>query len=288
MNDGTVATDPKSTPTSWPVRHCDESDNTVRVIRFAREGKNDIAYVNFSTHPDVISGRMISADWPGFVRRFVEADLDDVSCICIVGCEGDSSHIDIFKTDDELYPEGQKLPHSRYMGRVIADTVKLMWDNTEEHTGDTVFGDVTVIYNRTNTEGEEKYDEMKKFYDDYKAHRFDESNPPSTTELATANRIIGLRTSPIYRPVPITVLGLGDIAFVGFGGEPFTSYTAAAKEAAGNGKTVFCSCLTNGNQGYLPHARAFTEGGYEASSSFFTSNLEEQCITAAKEMLDKF
>ena len=51
---------------------------------------------------------------------------------------------------------------------------------------------------------------------------------------------------------------------------------------------MFCSCCTNGNQGYLPHARAFEEGGYEASSSFFTPCLEEQCIAAAKEMLDQF
>ena len=77
------------------------------------------------------------------------------------------------------------------------------------------------------------------------------------------------------------------VAFVGFGGEAFTHYTVATKEVA-VGKTVFCSCLANGNQGYLPHARAFSEGGYEANGSFFTPNLEEQCIGAAKEMLDSF
>jgi hypothetical protein len=171
------------------------------------------------------------------------------------------------------------------MGRVIADTAKLIWDETTEHTGDTVFGEVKVIYNKTNTEGEERYDEQKAFYDDYEAGKYEKK--PHITQLAYARRIIGLRTSPIYRPVPVTVLGLGDIAFVGFGGEPFTHYTIAAKEAAGS-KTVFCSCVTNGNQGYLPHARAFEEGGYEASSSFFTPCLEEQCIAAAKEMLDQF
>ena len=148
-----------------------------------------------------------------------------------------------------------------------------------------MYGGYEVIYNKTNTEGEEKYAEQKKFYEDYEAGKLEKK--PHITELAYAKRIIGLRTSPIYRPVPVTVLGLGDIAFVGFGGEPFTDYTHASHAAAPD-KTVFCSCCSNGYEGYLPHARAFTEGGYEASSTFFTPSLEEQCIAAAKEMLKKF
>ncbi len=283
LEDGSVATNPSSKGPR-PVRRCDESDNTVRLIRFKREGKKDIAYVNFSTHPDVISGCKFSADWPGFVRRTVEAEQDAL-CLCVVGCQGDSNHCDFFKPKEERFPKGERYLHSEYMGRVIADSVKTIWEKTVEHTDDAVFGEVQVIYNKTNTEGEEKYDEQKAFYDDYEAGKLEKT--PHITVLAYAKRIIGLRTSPIYRPVPVTVLGLGDIAFVGFGGEPFTHYTIAAKEAAAD-KTVFCSCCTNGYEGYLPHARAFEEGGYEASSSFFTPNLESQCIAAAKEMLEKF
>ncbi len=282
LEDGTVATNPSSKGPR-PVRRCDESDNTVRLIRFKREGKKDIAYVNFSTHPDVISGCKLSADWPGFVRRFVEKD-EDALCLCVVGCQGDSNHCD-YLNPENMFPVGRGYAHSEYMGRSIADTVKEIWDKTVPHTKDTVFGGVKVIYNKTNTAGEEQYDEQKAFYDDYKAGKFERK--PHITRLAYACRIIGLRTSPIYRPVPITVLGLGDIAFVGFGGEPFTDYTHQSRAAAPD-KTVFCSCCTNGYQGYLPHARAFEEGGYEASGSFFTPCLEEQCIAAAREMLEKF
>ena len=104
MSDGSVATNPRSQGGVVPVRRCDESDNTVRLLRFTREDKNDIAYVNFSTHPDVISGTKLSADWPGFVRRFVEADLDGVSCICVVGCQGDSNHVNFFKSPRKDIP----------------------------------------------------------------------------------------------------------------------------------------------------------------------------------------
>ena len=185
-----------------------------------------------------------------------------------------------------MYPQGGRYLHSEYMGRAISDTVMTIWDKTVDHKDGGVFGGVEVIYNKTNTEGEEKYDECKQFVEDYYAGR--QATVPHITGIAYALRIVELRRSPIYRPVPVTVLGLGDIAFVGFGGEPFTHFTIASKEAAGENKTVFCSCCTNGNQGYLPHARAFAEGGYEASGSLFTSNVEEQCIAAAKGMLDQF
>ncbi len=283
LEDGTVGTNPPAKGPK-PVRRCDESDNTVRLIRFKREGKKDIAYVNFSTHPDVISGYKLSADWPGFVRRFVEKEQDAL-CLCAVGCQGDSNHLDFFKPKEERFPAGERYLHSEYMGRSIADTVALIWDKTVAHTGETVFGGIEVIYNKTNTDGEEKYAEQKQFYDDYEAGRLE--NPPHITQLAYAKRIIGLRTSPIYRAVPVTVLGLGDIAFVAFGGEPFTDYTYASQAVAG-GKTVFCSCCSNGHEGYLPHARAFEEGGYEASGSFFTPCLEEQCIEAVATMMKKF
>ncbi len=284
LEDGSIATNPSSRGPK-PVRRCDESDNTVRLLRFKREGKKDIAYVNFSTHPDVISGYKFSADWLGFTRRFVEADHADAHCICVTGFQGDSNHIDFLKPKEDRFPQGAGYAHSAYMGRVIADTVGLMWDDTTGHTGDAVYGEVQVVYTKTNTEGEESYAEQKAFYEDYRAGKFE--RPPHITRLAYAERVLRLRTEPIWRPVPITVLGLGDIAFVGVGGEPFTYYTRAISAAA-SGKTVFCSSNSNGYVGYLPHARAFSEGGYESSSSFFTPEVEGQCIAAAKQMMEKF
>ena len=285
MADGKIQTNPNTEKYGTPVRRCDESDNTVRLIRFKREGKKDIAYVNFSTHPDVIGGSRFSADWPGFVRRFVEKDNSDALCISVTGFQGDSNHLDFFKPKEERFPHGKGYDHSRYMGRVIADTVKKIWDLGAEHTDDRVFGAVQTVYNKTNTAGIEYYDEAVQYVRDFEA-----GTPQSTAhirDVATAYRILDLQKAPIYQPVAVTAMTLGDILFIGLGGEPFTAYTHAAHALAGN-KTVFCSCCTNGYQGYLPHTRAFAEGGYEVNNTFFTAGLEEQCITAVAEMLKKF
>ena len=85
----------------------------------------------------------------------------------------------------------------------------------------------------------------------------------------------------------VTVLGLGDILFVGLGGEPFTAYKDIVRARA-KGKTVFCYCCTNGYQGYLPHKRAFDEGGYEVSNTFFTPSLEEALVEQMEKMLKNF
>jgi len=276
LDDGSIVTNPPADLVPRLVRMTNEPDDNVRVVRFKRADAKDIAIVNFSTHPDVIGGKYFSADWCGFTRRFVEADNADVCCMYINGAEGDSNHIDFIGGKRTGYE------HSRHMGRVVADVVKSVWDNTTPVKGDTVFGDMEIVYNKTNTKDEEKYDECKKFLDDYYGGKLNYT--PHITDLANARRIVEIRTAKIYRPIPVSVVGFGDVAFVGFGGEPFVEYGAAARELATE-KFVLAACCTNGYEGYLPTAKAFEEGGYEAKSSRFTPNLMEQCMDAVKKLI---
>ena len=279
--DGGVATNPSSKLTL--TGRCDEADNTMRLVRFHREGAKDIAILNFSTHPDVIGGEYMSADWPGFTRRFVEKDIPDVSCLFFTGCQGDSNHIDFFKPKDQRM-KGERYEHSRYMGRTVADAVVKAWDNTTEVSGDEISGQFTVVYNRTNTVDIEKYDEYKAWYDDYEAGKLDPK--PHITELAYATRIINLRTSPIFRPVPLTVIRFGDVVLTGFGGEAFTAYGQMTRDLA-PGKFVVCAVCANGYEGYLPTEKAFQQGGYESKSSLFTPTLESEILASLKQMMDK-
>ena len=282
--DGSIATNP-SAKGPKPVCPLDTADNTVRLLRFVREGKADIAYVNFSTHPDVIGGSRFSADWPGFVRRFVEADNKNVHCISITGFQGDSNHVDFMKPKEERFPEGQGYDHSRYMGRVIADTVKRLWDTGTEHVGEEIAGEIRTVYNLTSNKGFEYTDEAEQYVASYYAG--DLKKTEHIRDIATAVRILDLRRAPLYQRVALTMLTLGDILFFGIGGEPFTRYRRIA-EGMVKGKMLLCSCCTNGYQGYLPSAKAFAEGGYEVNNTFFTDTLEAECVATMDEMLKKF
>ena len=279
MKDGSIATNPGLQNRDKIDRPCDKSDNTVRLLRFKREGGNDIAFVNFSTHPDVVGGDMLTADWPGFVRRFVERDLEGVSCLLLNGVQGDSNHFDYI--GGEVH---KGYAHSEYMGRMIADTVLKIWDETTPCERISVNADVTDVYNRTRTDGEERYEECRKLLDD---HNLDPNlKKYDITELGEAYRIVGLRKTTIYRRLPVTAVSLGEVAIVGFGGEPFTHYATAVREACPD-RYIIAACCTNGGEGYLPTAAAFAEGGYEAKSSYFSSSLEDECVTAAAVLIKK-
>lgn len=278
MKSGAIETNPQDSylEVERPYR---KADNTVRLCRFKRDGKNDIALVNFSTHADVVHGEKFSADWPGFARSFVEKRLENVSCILTVGAQGDSNHADFTIPE---YKDGYE--HSRHMGEVIARSVIRLWDKTEDESDTRVNARKTLVFNKTRTDGIDTYEEAKEFLEYSKKNNL--TGGEHITKLGNATRIVSLRNAPIFQKVPITVINLGRVGFVGFGGEPFTQYVDKIREGA-NSRFIIASCCTNGGEGYLPTKEAFNEGGYEAGSSPFSPELEEQCVKEALELLNK-
>jgi hypothetical protein len=276
MKDGSVRTNPGVKYRDDTVGTVGEADNTVRLVKFLRgEGKKDIALVNFSTHPDTIGGKMISADWPGFVRRFTEQAQPDTHCICLNGAQGDSNHVDPWREEAQ-----SGYFRAEHMGRVIADTAQTVWDNGEAIADAPLFSNVKYVYNRTNTNGIEYYDECAAlYYGQWNGEKV-ASRTPHGYDLGECERIVKLRErGMIFQCVPVNVLGFGRLAIVGFGGEPFMHYAQLARESAPD-KHVVCACCANGYEDYLPTDSAFDEGGYEATSTPFTKGLEADCVAA--------
>ncbi len=289
LSDGTVKTNPNTEKIGDRkiLGPTEDSDNTVRLVKLVREDGKTVALVNFSTHPDVIGGLKYSADWPGFVRRFVEKEHENTQCLLLNGCQGDTNHINfMLPTKEERFPHGRGYAHAELMGRTIANTVNTLWDETRELTGDVIGAGVTTVYNKTRNDKEEFFDECWEVYEARALnHDYSVSKSKSGIEMAEAYRVVKIRTeAPMYQKIPVTVLRVGEIGFVGFGGEPFTHYATAVRENFA-GKTVIAACCANGYQGYLPTAKAFEQGGYEAISSPFSPNLEADCVAAATDIL---
>ena len=233
----------------------------------------------------MIGKTKISADWPGFVRRFVEAEHDNTHCIMMNGFQGDTNHINFQIPKEQRTRKGYA--HSEFMGRTIADTVNLIWDKTEPQENYKLYAEMRTIFNKCSTRGEEHYAECKAFADRYYGGDYSVKKTESGIELAEACRIARIPEQPVYHQIPITVLGLGNIAFFGLGGEPFTEYGYIAREKFPE-KFIITATCANGGEGYLPSKTAFEQGGYEVISSNFTPNLEETVMGAALDMLNKF
>ena len=279
MKDGSVRTNPgRGNP---DIDHpLGEADNTVRLLRFKREGADDIAIINFSTHPDTVGGCRISADWPGKARRFSEKKLEGAKCMVVNGAEGDTNHVDV---SDPQQTVGYQM--STIMGNGITDVVVELWDQVKEVETGRIWGKVEMKFIPTNTKGLEETEKYQKLR--AQIARGEVEKPRDIAELGEIYRIAELQKELLFQKVPVSVLCLGKVGFVGFGGEPFMEYAAAARKA---GKEIYVvtACLTNGGQGYLPSKEAFDEGGYEARTSRFTPTVAEVLQGCAAELLEEY
>ena len=277
MTDGSIIGHPYGRQNEI-VKRLGDGDNTVRLIRFKRDGAKDIALVNFCTHPDVVSGEYFSADWPGFARRFVEHDLDGVSCLLLNGVQGDSNHCDYLKHSEMI----KGYAHSEYMGRMIADVVIRLWDSGKVMKEGAVGQRNGIVSLPTRTDGMEDYEACKKLLEELNNGTC--KVVPSGAERGRASRIVRIQQAPLFQKLPVTVLRIGDVFIVGFGGEPFTDYAREVRCAC-PGLEIFTACCANGDEGYLPSREDFTRGTYESSSSPFPSDLEDHCVGKALELI---
>ena len=278
MKDGSIVTNPGLYDPSEIDRPNGTSDNNVRLIKFSREGAKDIALINFSTHPDVVSGDKYSADWCGFARRFVEADIENTHCMLLVGAQGDTNHLDFIGGRRTGYD------HSRFMGRQIADAVIAMWNETEAVAGDGLEAKNEIVQLKTVDIDEAKILEAEAYCAEYEAGKINIRE--HLAEVAEAKRIYHSRSTPKYKAVTMSLINIGGASIVGFGGEPFTEYAEKVRNMAPD-RFVINVCCANGSVNYFPTAKAYEEGGYEAKSSDFLPTLEAQLLGAVKKLFDK-
>lgn len=86
------------------------------------------------------------------------------------------------------------------------------------------------------------------------------------------------------REFNLTVGRVGEVAFVGLGGEVFNEIGQAIKSASPFGMT-FIMTQCNGAAGYLPTRSSYPEGGYEVESSPFAPGADEAVIAASLRLL---
>jgi neutral ceramidase len=109
-------------------------------------------------------------------------------------------------------------------------------------------------------------------------------SPLTNTVVKSAIKTVSLPGQKGETPIVVTVASIGDIAFVGLGGEIFTEIGQAIKKASPFAHT-FILTHCNGAAGYLPTTPAFAEGGYEVQSSSFAPGADERLAAAAHQML---
>ena len=298
MKDGSVRSNPGINNPDI-LEPLGEIDDRVNILRFDREGAKTIVLVNFGNHPCVVNGPRISADWPAFMRRTVEAALPECQCVFFNGAQGDVNHVNVHPGEcdrflnyepDECWKE---VRHSFavHMGRAMAGTVLQEYDKLKYIDVDRVCAVQKVIQIPTNRPTEEELVEARRIRDMLhggQAEQLHKEFPGMLFETACgeSSRMLGLEHGPDFDETELNVIAIGNVAFAGFPGEPFTSFSFAVKEAPG-WDMILPTCLINDTKGYFAGEQNYAEGGYETASSRYKPGTLENLAEQIKEMLAK-
>ena len=293
MKDGSIQTNPGVNNPDI-VEPIGEVDERVNVLRFDREGADSLVLVNFGNHPDTVGGELVSADWPGFLRRRLEKALDNVRCIFFNGAQGDVNHVNVHPTAGDFNDLTRDFDdvsrgygHARHMGNVVAGAVLQVFDKVTYTDVDSLKFLQRTIRIPSNMPNPEDLPEARRIEALHQAGRdcdLPYEGMMLTTVVAEAERMLKLADGPEYFNMELSGLAVGPVAFVGIPGEPFTGIGRALKKAP-KWTLVLPTCLTGGDDGYFPMREAYDEGGYEARSSPFRAGVAERIIDEGLSLL---
>lgn len=293
MKDGSIRTNP-GVDNPDIVAPIGDVDERVNVLRFTREGADDIVLANFGDHPDTVGGNKISGDWPSLTRATLEKAIDNTKCIFFNGCQGDVNHVKVNPTAGDfngMFHDfdgcSRGYAHAKYMGRVVAGAIMQIYDKVnyvEVDSLKSIQREIPIPSNKPDPKDlplAHKYNDLHLAGKDseipYKAMML-------TTVVAEAARMVRLENAPDNFPMLFSAISIGNVALFGIPGEPFTGIGRAIKEIEGWDLILPC-CQTNAKEGYFPMTEAYLEGGYEARSSNFKAGVSERIVDAAKEIL---
>ncbi len=289
MKDGTVMTNP-----GWLTDKADHAlgtpDEESQLLIIKREGKPEIGIVNFQVHPDMIGGEYFTADFPGFVRRTYERNVENSLCMYLNGTQGDTNHVDIRQDPEKECAHGYE--RSRYSGEKIAFSVLSNYALAKELEGDKINFAKKTIKVKYNKGKPEEIEPALKLAALYREKGSETAALPHIEPLmrrvemvAEACRIERMMSRPDDKELIVTALSVGDVVFAGFPGEPFTDVGRGIKK---NSKFTLTmpACCANGYEGYYPTAQAFSEGGYEVLTAVYKEGTAEKLIETSTEIVN--
>ena len=272
-------------------------DPEVFVLRIdGREGEPLAVVVGYTMHPTTLgpTNRLISPDWPGHLKRTVEA-LTGATCLFAQGATGNIGPGPDGFTDDvgvvrrlgkqigceaaRVYL-GLRLPAVRHRHERIWESGAPLgtWTAEPLPEGEPVVRVMTrdvalpLIAQPPLAEARARVEEAQRRLDELKAASATAAEVEAAT-FVTKRSNMALSRAQMYGgrqsfPVALHLLQIGPAVLVGTEGEPFAEIGLAVKAGSPFPGTWFGG-YTGGWAGYIPTADAYPRGGYEVDTSPF-------------------
>jgi hypothetical protein len=223
-------------------------DRELGVIAFRKVGSAN-AYkaiiTNYTCHPLCVgnSSDLVTADFPGVIRRTVEETFAGCRCIATTGAAGDNHPLmpeSGFSTAEEMGARLGRTAIMRAYDSVAVDDCRLRADHAP----------ITLALR-------------------------DALTLQMLPELQARNRPV--RTDQTEVQTEVSLLGIGPILFAGFPGEPMSEHGAMLKWSSPFLKS-YALFTSSDFLGYFPTTNQFHWGGYEPNTSPFARGTGERLV----------
>ena len=278
MKNGTLRTNP---PFQDPEldRPAGPIDPEVGILAAYREDGSVLAVLsNYALHSDEVGGTALGGDYQGVENRLLKRFLGpDCAVLCPNGCCGDINHFDWSKPA----PQSGQWRADR-SGAVVAGEVVKQLPDLKPVEGERVTANSVTLTAELRLPNDEEAAWAEKVAGG-QMHGFDAQG----LDIVRAHRMLRLRDAEIAnRPAEVSVITVGDVALVGLPGEIFVELGLEIKERSPFPYTIVNE-LCNDSIGYVPTAKAYGEGGYEATSTPLAEGTGERLVEAALKLLQE-
>lgn len=252
-------------------------DDTLSLLWFEKDGKPAGVIVNFGTHASVLYGlHIISADFPGVLRRVVQRIYGDIPVLFLQGCCGNTSPVD--HAHDPSW--GRGMESSERVGTILGgEVVKQMAmhraTKTEFSSVSFASKKVSLPYQPlTAQQSVATRSWIGKFHAGKKSIEVINGNVTDVADWALAAKSLlleeKLRRAPSYS-AELCALRLDDLLFLTNPAELFVEFQLSLREKF-PAAVLFSASITNGWCCYVPTRHAHLCRGYEVEQCWFNWN----------------
>ena len=272
--------------------HETDADPEMRLVKFVRQDKEDIIAVNFQGHPHMgMSLGTAHADWPAVMREEVEKALG-AKVIYFSGAGGNlNSHSRI--AEEMEYPADDFRSHGK---KAASYVIGAEGSYRQVNSGKVVSLFQTNTYKVNHVNEAHLLADAQKIQDlrstDMSAAYAMAAEHPEINSIYHAQYIVTRSTLGETLELTIGAISVGDVAFTFMPYEMFDmngmelrsgtvgseNYAAEAQQENPFAMT-FIATMTNGQEGYIPSALGYRNGGYSTDITRFAPGTGEELVT---------
>ena len=289
MENGTYGGDNFGTWDSPIVAHASPADEQIQLVRFIREGKQDVLLVNWQAHAKMSSTattafgvnyrKHISSDYIGYTRQALE-EKTGMQVIYFSGAAGNlnpSSRMKNEPTPEDPAVFGKQLAQAALAGLANMQSISAGSVCSQQRR-------VTVPVDHSDDHLLELAQKIWAIWPEDQQRCKDTARENGFNSAYAARDVISRYQAGTDRTLELNTVGVGELAFAIAPYEMFCVNGQQIKEDSPYAMTFVLTCA-NSYQNYLPSDFAFTHGGYEVDSRKLPRGSAEQMVAHFLEML---